>query len=304
MVRAANRKTVKPKKGPKRPAARQKRSAPKLGSSLDAAGLAHARMLADPCNALMAPPCYSGMGTGEYRRFRRIINVPLAVEGSYSFVPGGNFFLAATHIAGNAGTDYTFNGYELFPSTQLDAKTESRCIAACVKIRYTGAESERKGVIGLRTSPFCYNYGAEVSKNDTQLTGCPLLNRVGEVQHEVKFVPGTGDELFTGNFGGPIGPLNTHGSFGFTFSDVPTLTLQIEVTAIIEIEARESMVVNSVAPTSRNTVNNVLSALGPPARWAYGHVVAPTIRAAAGAAMQTIASGVNARSVGATLLML
>lgn len=304
MVRVANRKTGRSKKGPKRPAARQKRSAPKLGSALDAAGLAHARMLADPCNALMAPPCYSGMGTGEYRRFRKIINVPLAVEGSYSFVPGANFFLVATHIAGNAGSDYTFNGYQLFPTDQLGSRTESRCIAACVKVRYTGTESERKGVIGLRTSPFSYNYPSEVSNNDTQLTGCPLLNRVGEVQHEVKFVPGTGDELFTGNWGGVVNPLNTHGSFGFTFSDVPTLTMQIEVTAIIELEARDSMVVNSVAPTSRNTVNNVLSALGPPARWAYGHVVAPTVRAVAGAAMQTITSGINARSLGGMLLTL
>lgn len=304
MARVQNRKTGKSKKGAKKAATRQKRIAPKLGSALDAAGLAHARMLADPCNALMSPPCYSGMGTGEYRRFRRILNIPLSVEGSYTFLPGANLFLAATHIAANAGNPYTFNGFQLFPTDQLDTGTESRCIAACVKIRYTGTEAERKGVIGLRTSPFSYNVGGQVSTNDEQLTGCPLLNRLGEIQHEVKFVPGTGDELFTGNFGGTVVPVNTHGSFGFTYSDVPTLSIQIEITAIIEIEPRGSMVVNSVAPTSRNTVNNVLSALGPPARWAYGHIVAPTVRAVAGAAMQTMTSGLNAKSVGATLLTL
>lgn len=304
MARVANRKAGKAKKSSKKPSAPQKRYAPKLGSALDAAGLAHARMLADPCNAPMSPSCYSGMGTGEYRRFRRILNVPLAVEGTYIFVPGANFFLVGTHTIGNAGNPYTMLGEALFQTDQLAPGTESRCIAACVKVRYTGTEAERKGVIGMRTSPFAYTIGNQVTTNDEQLTGCPLLNRVGEVQHEVKFVPGTGDELFTGNFGGTVSPLNTHGCFGFTFSDVQTLTLQVEVTAIIEIEPRTSMVVNSVAPTSRNTVNNVLAALGPPSRWAYGHVIAPTIRAAAGAAMQTISSGLNAKSIGGMLLTL
>lgn len=304
MARVANRKAGKSKKSPKKSAARQKRSAPKLGSALDAAGLAHARMLVDPCNALMGPPCYSGMGTGEYRRFRRILNIPLAVEGTYTFVPGANFFVAGTHTSGNAGNPYTLVGFKLFETDQLEGGVESRCIASCVKVRYTGTEAERKGVIGLRSSPFAYNAGGLVTTTDVQLTQCPLLNRVGEVQHEIKFVPGTGDELFTGNFGDAVSPLNTHGCLGFTFSDVQTLSLQIEVTAIIEIEPRQSMVVNTVAPTSRNTVNNVLSALGPPARWAYGHVVAPTIRAAAGAAMQTVSSGLNARSMGGLLLTL
>lgn len=304
MAKSAGRKVGKGRKGPSKQPNRQKKQAPRLGSSLDAAGLAHARMLADPCNALMSPPCYSGMGTGDYRRFRRILNVPLAVEGTYSFVPGANAFFVGTHISANAGTPYTMNGYQLFETELLAIGVESRCIAACVKVRYTGTESERKGVVGLRTNPFNSVTNAQVTSNDSQLTACPLLNRVGEVQHEVKFVPGTADELFTGNWGAPISVLNTMGSFGFTFSDVPTLTMQIEVTAIIELEPRENMVINSVAPTSRNTTNNVLAALGPPAKWAYGHIVAPTIRAVAGAAMQTVSSGLNARSIGGMLLTL
>lgn len=303
MVRAANRKSGKPKKSPKKAAVRQKRSAPKLGSALDAAALAHARMLADPCNAVMGPPCYSGMGTGEYRRFRRILNIPAAVEGTYSFIPGANSFVAGTHTINNAGQPYTFQSFPIFSTDQL-AGVESRCIAACVKVRYTGTESERKGVVGLKSNPFVSSLDGQLTTAAEELTTCPLLNRVGEVQHEVKFVPGTGDELFTGNFGGAVAAYNTLGSCGFTFVDVQTLTLQVEITAIIELEPKTAMVVNSVPTPSRNTLNNVLSALGPPTRWAYGHVVAPTVRAVAGAAMQTISSGLNARSVGGMLLTL
>lgn len=303
MARVANRKSGKPKKSPKKAGARQKRSAPKLGSALDAAALAHARMLADPCNATMGPPCYSGMGTGEYRRFRRILNIPAAVEGTYSFVPGANAFVAGTHTINNSGQPYTFESFPIFPTDQLVA-VESRCIAACIKVRYTGTESERKGVVGMKSNPFVSSLGGTVSTAAEELTMCPLINRVGEVQHEVKFVPGTGDELFTGNFGGAIASYNTLGSVGFTFADIPTLTLQVEITAIIELEPKTAMVVNSVPTPSRNTLNNVLAALGPPTRWAYGHVVAPTVRAMAGAAMQTISSGLNARSVGGMLLTL
>lgn len=304
MARVANQKSGKSKKkSPKKAAARQMRSAPKLGSALDAAALAHARMLSDPCNASMAPPCYSGMGTGEYRRFRRILTVPAAVEGTYAFIPGANVFTVGTHTINNVGTPYTYQSFQLFTTDQLDA-VESRCIAACVKIRYTGTESERKGVIGLKTNPFVTVISGAASTAAQDLTACPLLNRLGEVQHEVKFVPGTGDELFTGNFPGGIPSYSTLGSFGFTFADIQTLTLQVEITAIIELEPKTSMVVNSVPTPSRNTLNNVLAALGPPTRWAYGHVVAPTIRAMAGAAMQTVSSGLNARSVGGMLLTL
>jgi hypothetical protein len=252
----------------------------------------------------MVSPVYSGMGTGEFRRFRTVFNIPNSTEGTFAFVPGSNLYFAATHVESNAGNPYTFGTYKLFDNPQLTDTVESRCVAACVKIRFIGAESNRKGTIALRTNPFNWVRDGITVTNNNMLTACPVINPVGEVLHEVKFVPGTADEIFTGNYGGPIVAGNALGSFGFVYSDIPTGSLQVEVTAVIEIEAEANMVVSSVAPSSRNTTNNVLSALGPPARWAFGHVVAPTIRAAAGAAMQTISSGVNSSSVGGLLLTL
>lgn len=276
----------------------------RMATALDAAGIAYARMLNDPCNASLVAPSYSGMGTGEYRRFRTIFNIPVSSEGTYMFVPGANLFLAATHVPDNAGLPYTFNTNKLFYSDQLSGETESRCLAACVKVRFIGTEVNRKGTIALRTNPFCWATDQQEITNSDCMVGCPVINRIGEVQHEVKFVPGTADELFTGNYGGPVVANKALGAFGFTYSDVPVGSLQVEVTAIIEVEVQKNMIVSSVPATTRNTTNHVLSALGPTARWAYGHVVAPTLRAAAGAAMQTLSSGINSSSVGGLLLTL
>lgn len=274
-------------------------------AGLDAAGAAHARMIMDPCNAPMMPSTYSGMGTGQYRRYRNIIAIPsTAVEGTYMFAPGSNLGFVATHVLSNVGLPYTFSSFGLFGSPELDGNNESRCLAACVKIRYVGTEGERKGTIGLRTSPFNYVFNALTSDNPTQLRETQIINRTGEVLHEVKFVPGAGDELFTPNAGSVVNTQRTLGAFGFTFAGIQPGSLQVEVTAIIEVEIGSQLVSSVVPPSSRNTVNNVLSALGPPIRWAFNNLVVPTIKSTYSSAMQTALSGNNVASIGMGLLTL
>lgn len=277
----------------------------RVANGLDASAAAYARMIMDPCNAPMLPPTYSGMGTGQYRRYRTIITIPaLAVEGTYMFTPGYNTFLAATHVVGNVGLPYTFNQSGLFGSPELDNTNESRCLAACVKVRYIGTEGDRKGTIGLRTSPFGYVTNGQVSDNPTMLREAQVINRTGEVLHEVKFVPGAGDEIFTPNVGVTSISVRTLGSFGFTFGGAQPGSLQFEVTAIIEVETGSQLVSSVIPPVSRNTTNNVLSALGPPVRWAFSNMVVPTIKSTFTAAMQTAINGNNVASMGMGLLTL
>lgn len=301
MVKKTSKKVNKPKRVA-RPA--QNKAVPRMRASLDAAAIGYARMLTDPCNAPMVPSTYSGMGTGQYRRLRRVFTVPAALEGTYSFNPAANLMFRGTHIAANQGTAYSFNALTLFTGVpEFISTTETRCLAACVKIRYIGAESSRGGVIGTRTSPFNTVVNGQTAFNTDQMSACPLLNRVGEVQHEVKFVPGIGDELFT-TVQGPDAVTKTTGSFGFTFQGIPDGTLQVEVTAIYEIEDTNGNIGTAVSPASRNTTNNVLAALGPPSRWAFGHVIAPTIKAMAGLASQTALNSVSAVSSSVRLLTL
>jgi len=124
------------------------------------------------------------------------------------------------------------------------------------------------------------------------------------VLHEVKFVPGAGDELFTPNAGTSIPTQRTLGSFGVSYSTVQPGSLQFEITAILEIETGASTLSGVVAPASKNTVNHVLQALGAPINWAYNHLVAPTIKSVASAAMQTSIGGSTASSIAMRLLTL
>lgn len=305
MVKKTNN---KPRKNSSIPVRRKRKVSSKtkmIASNLDQGAMQHARMLMDPCNAHMAQPVYSGMGTGQYRRCRVIFSPPAtAAEGTYVFCPGTNSKLVATHVAANIGNPYTFNKSELFGNGILPADSETRCIAACVRIRYLGSEYERGGCIGTRTSPFLYYTELQVSNNADALTSCTLINRVGEVMHEVKFVPGVGDELFSPTWGSTVPSPRQLGSFGFTWSNMLGSQFQVEITAIMEIEAAAGTVPAPIAPSSRNTLNQVLTALGPPAQWAYGHVIAPTIRSAASGIVQSLTSGINTVSLGTKLLTL
>lgn len=271
-------------------------------ASIDAGAAMFARLLRDPCNAPMCSPTYGGMGTGEYRRYRSIFKPAVtAVEGSYIFTPGANAMNSATHIAVNAGTNYTYaNAAPIVPNTNF-TQLEARCLAACVKIRYTGSELNRAGVIGLRTAPHQYVSTGQVSNYASDLALCSKINRLGEVLHEVKFVPGIADEQFTEMF---ISVSSKElGSFGFTWSGVPGDTLQVEITMVIEQEVGFGLVPAITTPASRNTTNQVLSALGPPVNWAFGHLVYPTLKSVASSAMQSI-SQTGAYSAGNMLLTL
>lgn len=282
-------------------------AATRIRQGLDAAARDYAMLLRDPCNARLVAPVYSGMGTGEYRRFRRIISIPsTAMEGTYVFSPSRNTMNRATHIAANAGNPYTFINQEpLFnlPTAYADI-TELRCLAGCVKVRYTGPEQFRGGVIGVRTLPFNYIRNGQTTNNVEQLSLSPLIHRVGEVEHEVKFVPGGADQTFSAGDPIVISDDMTHGMFGFTFS-IPGQAgnLQIEVTAVLEIEAPAGVVPNAMPAASTNTLNHVLTALGPTAKWAYSSVAVPVLKSALNGIVQT-ATKTGAASAGMAMLTL
>lgn len=305
--RKGNKKGKQPAQQSRRPRKKRPALTPnqlRVMGAMDAGAKSFARMLLDPCNAPMCPSTYAGMGTGEFRRYRRILNVPAtAVEGSYIITPGANILNWGSHVAANRGTPYQYSNQETIFSS-IPADTETRCLAACVKVRYTGAEQSRQGTIGLRTLPFRFLEAGSTSSAAIDMENCPQINRCGEVTHEVKFVPGTADELFTSVAGTPvIDNLKNLGSFGFVFSGINAGTLQIEITAIIEIEAPAGIVPVATTPPSKNTTNQVLSFLGPVAKWAFNTYAVPTIKSGLSAAMQSLTT-TDAVSAGAMMLTL
>lgn len=273
---------------------------------LDAGALAHRRLLLDPCNAPLAGPVYSGSGSGQFRRYRSIIVAEgNSVEGCYVFQFAANSLWKASHVSSTAGDPYTFgSGGAIFvDGNAFNTHSEVRCIAACVKVRYVGTEAERKGTIGLLSSAFNYQGTGEQSSAAEDTTRCPVVHRTGEVQHEVKWCPSAQDEQFrvpgNGDYSIPGAACCV-----VAYRGVPAQTIQFEVTAVYEVELANQGVVTSVAPTSQTTLNQLLRTLGPVSQWAYGNIIAPTIRAAAGAAVNTMYSSVTAAAKGIGMLAL
>lgn len=273
---------------------------------MDEGARAFRQLLVDPCNAPMASPVYSGLGTGQFRRFRTLIAAEgNSVEGTYVFQLATNTRWQGSHIAGTAGSNYTYSsGSAIFTNGDIYAQQNMRCLAGCVKVRYTGSEASRSGSIALLTSPTPLGFPGGTSSAESDMIKCPMVNRTGEVQHEVKFVPGQRDEAFTSpTVGGSIQVSLTHGVLAVVYRGTPAATLTFEVTGVYEMEASGGTI-TSVVPPSSVTLNQVLRSLGPITSWAYGHVVAPTLRAIAGKAQNTVYSAVSAAARTGVLMAL
>lgn len=284
---------------------RTNRVVSRLASNLDAGALAFRQLLLDPCNAKFAGPPYSGLGSGNFVRRRAIIAAEgLSVEGTYVFQLGTGIYLKGSHVAATQGTPYTLSALQIFAGANAD--NEHRCIAGCVKIRYIGSEGNRAGLISTLAAP------AAMFQSGSQTTAvgaaamCPFTNRVGEVMHEVKFVPNEGDEKFAA-FGSAATKDNS--TIAITYRGVPAATLVFEITAVYEVESvapdgGSGMVINSTLPPTGNTINQVLRSLGPVSNWAYTNVVVPTIKATATRMMATGLNTSSAASMGFAALTL
>lgn len=270
--------------------------------NLDMAALKYRHMLYDPCNAPLVPSVYSGLGTGQYRRLRSLITSPTnAVEGCIVIQLSSNSFWQASHVQANVGTNYTFNAAQtLFPSTALSG-TQIRALAGCVKVRFVGAESNRSGTVGVASIPGTLRNPTQVSTALQDLARCPVIHRLGEVLHEAKYIPGDSDEVFNEN----LQPSTAYSTIMVVYRGVPATSIQIETTAIYEIEVNdENMPVTGVPSPSSNTLNQVLKSLGPAINWAYGTAVAPVIKAAANGVQASISKSVYAAANAVPLLTL
>lgn len=269
---------------------------------LDSAAIKHRQLLFDPCNAEMTNGCLAGLGTGQYRRFRTILaSDGASVEGTYVFQLGTGLVFNGTHVAATAGTSYTYGTATNIFAPQLSTATNLRCLAGCVKVRYIGAESARAGTVGMAVVPGQYNAPGLSSTAVSDLGRTPFNARFGELVHEVKFVPSQADEEFHSALS--LEPKCS--SIVITYRGIPASSLQFEITACYEIEDTALIApLASHTPQSRNTLNHVLQSLGPVASWAYGHVVAPTIRSVATGLLNTPITGKYASAVAAGIMAL
>lgn len=247
---------------------------------LDAAGLAWMKLLADPCGAAMTFPCFNSAGSGYLMKTTQIVEFggnSAAVSGLSFFTPGMHADQNATlsmwcHAYSNTaggllGTATATSGPAFLGSANVNAY---RAVAGCLKLRYSGTEMDRKGIVYTYNSP-----QQEYKHNDTGLPSvdsiipnCIRSKRLGEEEHEVRWIPqASGDQNWTmTNTGGPGVASNSHDNttIGFVVRGAPAGTLFVEATFVWEwVPGNYSGLRDQPqANRSSNTVGQVLSAVG------------------------------------------
>lgn len=290
MVKRNKRNGKKKKQQPQR----RRRARRGVGTMLDLAAARWLQLLRDPCNAPLVAPCYAGFGTGNYARLKNTYNLG-SVDGAWWFQPGTNYYWTGTTTT-PGGSLLIAPAQPIWPAgTILDNVRQVRCIAACVKVRYVGPEADRKGVVSLSVGPPLFSPGDTTLAAQAQ-NGCPMVARLGEVSHEVKWVPSAADEEFHPAAGAAVQPRSS--CMNVVYAGVPASSLQLEITACYELEGNASggAPVTATMPPSSNTTNQVLQTLGDVASWAFTDVAAPVLKAAVHGGVQMAVTGMLARS--------
>lgn len=174
------------------------------GGGLDPQSLAYARLLADPCSAPLTHPTYAG-GEGGY-----LIRTDAWQTFGFSAGSTSGYF---HWTPGYMGTD----SHELFvaeaaaPNTPIvptpfagvpgkgfipAQASQFRCVAACVRVTYPGAEADRSGRVhlGLTNGGLIISGGA-VSP-DQIATALGNYSRTPAAEIELRWKPSDADQLF------------------------------------------------------------------------------------------------------------
>nr|UHS72335.1 MAG: hypothetical protein 2 [Tombusviridae sp.] len=294
MTSKSNKRTQKAKRaGPKAPV-------PRAVSGLDAAARRWIKLLQDPCGADLTSPCYAGTGAGYLCRLRTQINPdPTAVDYVFEFCPSNGASAAMAYgwsatkggSLGNAAT-YSMGGL-------LDNGTagRARCVAACIKVIYTGAELSRAGLVGYTLdNGSTLTAGEAIAGAATNwITAAAHTERIGQRDTEYRWVPGPGDESFR------IPVLtseeqssgeNSGNAIQVAITGMPPGTVQLHLVSIWEWQPQEegtgnsSLVAINKGPSSRNNLNEILRALGDLGKFA-ANTYAPVASAGLQAAMGT-----------------
>lgn len=272
--KANGAKRAKTNNGGKKPSPTARR----LQGVLDKGAADWLRLMEDPCNAPLVRGCFPGLGGGMLFRTRHEVGVgAAAVDSTIFFHPAGNtsgtyypIQWASSNTSGAAPT----TRYGMQITGAWASGSQVRCVAACIKVRYTGSELNRAGIVGhIMTNDPPFLDGTPGGTAGV-VPNCFLLRasaqtvyRLGEAAHEVRWLPANEDGNFIED---PIATYNTGNAVGFAVTGAAPGSIYYEVTAVWEVvpPVATNMVPSLTAPPSSNTVNDVLRAIGNVGKWA------------------------------------
>lgn len=252
-----------------------------MQSGLDGPAMAARQLLEDPCGARLVHPVYSGTGSGYLLRTRQRLPLTTNLDWLVEFTPslaGYSFRFAGTTTPGAAYG----NGNNIGPPSFLDIGVVKsyRCVAACLKVFYTGTELARQGevALGLKSD---YNINPSAPSTPAGLTytqiatTSPKVVRLGESTMEVRWAPSLNDESFVEPASSLVDAAGN--TIYIAGQNTPANSIIVELVAVWEWQPLAGGTTGSVvssleAPKSRNTLNHILSSLGDIVSWA----VSPT----------------------------
>lgn len=277
---------------------------------LDADAIRYRNLLLDPCGAPLCRSVFSGLGGSLQVRVKGYYQMhPQSVEGVYCFMPTGNVYWGQYNSAGSAGQPFQLSGGQyMFPNPNSIVH-EWRCIAGCMKVRYTGPESARSGLVSVfpLASPLYEQLSSGITVPQT-LAISPVVHRTGEVRHEAKFVPTDADQIFVDTQQQVQLTWQGNGGIAVVFQGVPAGSLTLEFTGVYELENVTGLsggfatIISPQPSPSRNTLNQVLRSLGEGLQWAYDNVAVPVIKSAATNVARSVLNSQAVRSGGQMML--
>jgi len=275
-----------------------KQKLPKMLQGLDEAAQAWARLLADPCNAPLAKPCYPTQTGGMLIRteWDGIIDYSAtSIGGAVLFTPG-----ALSTVAGangsvqfiDANSDSAGLGFTASLASQPGYYTaltweSARCVAACAQVSWPGSELNRQGVISLAQVPaatLVTSVGGLYSIQQLRAAS-PYVERMPESMAEVKWRPGDRDNQFTPvNLNPGNADVEGRNSLLITASGLPVSTgIRVRLVAVYEVQFTASSgqiftMVPQAGPSSKYSANDIFSFLDRAGNWAYNLATSPAAK--------------------------
>lgn len=250
-----------------------KKRAPRIvrNVGLDAAGLAYAKLLADPCHAPLVHPVFGGANGGLLMRSRSVLAVNTtagATAGYLHWTPGAigttdSELLVAEYA--NSGTSGTAAGIANAPGKAflVANSTSYRPVAACMQVYYLGSETSRAGFVMLdNTLGGFIDLGGAYS-TDLLSRGLSQLSRTPGNVLELIWKPTMGDETWLDpQSATSAADKDRRGALTLSWGGLPAAVgLTVVLTAIYEWEPSPVAGLASSTEsrsTSRNDVREVM----------------------------------------------
>lgn len=266
--------TKKAKKGNRKRAKPVGNARSRSGPMLDQNAAAYARLLADPCNAPVVHPIYTGGDSGYLFRAENFISVGTGATdtaGYLHWTPGAISSSSAELLVANGADPST----SLVNSTSLGTPGKTflatnargvRCVAACLRVSYPGSESSRSGRIHFgHTQAGIIDAGEGFYPNTVALL-LQNYSRTPADFAELFWKPSAADMEMVDPSVATTGPLrDRHSALTLAWAGLPAgVGLTVHLTAVWEWVPAASVGItgnNASKAMSNNTLDQVLDYL-------------------------------------------